>query len=248
MPTVSVINTKPAPKLIFPPKIFEELRYIVDQQEEEVGWLFTVDVNDDGDYVIGEVFVPPQEVHSTEADIEAQAYLDWYNVLEEAGKNPAERLYGWGHSHVNMGVTPSAQDDQQFLEYGDTCPFFIRTIHNKKGEIRVDIAHFHENLLYSNCEWQVQYAQLSTSHMKMLDDRMKMNVKKAPPSYSPPHRYGGKGSGNVYDTYPYNRFNSKRLGNKSKGKSYADYSQKKLDELSNDEYYELFECGYLGGI
>lgn len=254
MPQVSLIKTKAAPTLIFPPKVFEELRYIVNKCPDEVGWLFTVDKTDEGNFIIGEVFTPPQTVHATEAEISAQEYLNWYNVLEEDGKEPAERLYGWGHSHVNMPVQPSTQDEEQFMAYGETCPFFIRTIHNKKGEIRVDIAMFEENLLYSNCNWEVQYTKLSDKHLEMLDGRLKMNVKKQAyrsPSY-PMYggQYGGKNnkSGNTYSSQHWTNKHlekfkeeedKRKKGNLDPDKSIMDYTQAELDAMEDKDYFAL---------
>ena len=63
-------------------------------------------------------------------------------------------LRGWGHSHVNMGITPSGQDDNQmetFSEGGHPC--FLRIIANKKGEFRIDLYDFQQGILYSNLPW-----------------------------------------------------------------------------------------------
>ena len=52
-----------------------------------------------------------------------------------------------GHSHVNMGVGPSGQDDSMILEF-KTRDFFIRGIFNKKGDIKMDIYDFKNNIKY----------------------------------------------------------------------------------------------------
>jgi len=239
MPTVTVIKPGIAPTLIFTPKTFEEIRYIVQNSHEEVGWLFTVDKDKNGNFTITEVFTPLQYVNGAETDIEADEYLNWYNALEKAGKDPAEHLYGWGHSHVDGITSPSAQDETQFMQYGGTCPFFIRTIHNKKGDIRVDIALFEQNLLYTNCEWHVKYATLTKQEQEVLSKQLEMNVKRR--TFSGPHNY------NDYDdcngTGYYNKKNKKGkniITTLDPNKTFDDYSSDELKSMPDNLYYALF--------
>ncbi len=242
MPTVTVIKPGIAPTLIFTPKIFESIRYIVNESNDEVGWLFTVDVDNNNNYVVTEIFTPKQVVSGAETDIEAQAYLDWFNILEEEGKDPAEHLYGWGHSHVNGVVNPSGQDDEQLNVYSETCPFFIRTIHNKAGDIRVDIALFQQNLLYSNCNWHVKYAELSAEEQTILSTRLDENVSCS--GYNIYHKNYSKPFGAAR---PHNE--QKLLTKLDPNKIIDDYSQKELRDMPDHLYYKLFdEYSNFGGL
>ena len=52
-----------------------------------------------------------------------------------------DRLLYWGHSHVNMGVTPSGIDKDTLLRFDDgQLDFFLVAILTKKGEFRYDVA------------------------------------------------------------------------------------------------------------
>jgi len=50
-----------------------------------------------------------------------------------------EKIKCWIHSHVNMGVSPSGQDDSQAKELMQDAEWFIRGIFNKKNEYSLSI-------------------------------------------------------------------------------------------------------------
>ena len=60
----------------------------------------------------------------------------------------------WGHSHVDMGVISSAQDDKQMETFADGGHnWFIRIIVNKKGDIRLDLYDYENGIIYNNLPW-----------------------------------------------------------------------------------------------
>jgi len=145
------------PEVIVSEEVYNDMRSIVGICPEEVSWLGTVHTSDtmeglkENQYYIERVFLLEQQVSaattsmlqeglselcmklmdgvhpSIDQDLpEAERCaigLDWYN-----------RLKFWGHSHVNMGVSPSGQDDTQMEDFDENGnSFFIRGIFNKKG-------------------------------------------------------------------------------------------------------------------
>src|SRR5690606_38028013 len=56
--------------------------------------------------------------------------------------------------HVNMGVTPSGQDDLQMKTFKDGGhDWFIRLIANKKGEMKLDIYDYNAGVAYIDVPW-----------------------------------------------------------------------------------------------
>jgi len=131
------------PSVYYTPTAWFTIQHLVDIAPKEVGWLGIVEPLDSGDYLITDIHIPEQTVTAAETDIDSDAMMDLYNELL-ADDVDTSKLYYWGHSHVNMGVSPSLQDEIQIEEYLESCPIFIRGIYNKKGASKVDI--FDKNL------------------------------------------------------------------------------------------------------
>ena len=168
-----------APEVYYTPLVWESIRYLVDTISSEVGWLGIVDkFEDTGNYIVTDIYVPEQTVSGVETDISADA-LTKLAVELESQDIPSEKLIYWGHSHVNMGVTPSRQDELQiedFLENG--CEFFIRGIYNKRGDSKVDVYDTTQNCVHQCVRDGLQPVVLDDLIKARLDDLIKTNVKK----------------------------------------------------------------------
>jgi hypothetical protein len=126
------------PRVFYTPDVWDRMWFLISINDKEVGWLGLVNPLPSGDYLVYDIFVPPQRVHGAETEIDQEAMTDLAMQLIDAGQD-TNQLFYWGHSHVNMGVSPSGQDERQIDEYLAHCPRFIRGIYNKKGERKVDV-------------------------------------------------------------------------------------------------------------
>lgn len=187
-----------APIVYYAPDVFEALDYIIAKCTKEVGWLGTVKVMDSGDYLIDRIFVPEQTVTGAETDILPEAMLALANEIIESGDDPS-RLYYWGHSHVNMGVAPSGQDERQIEEYLDSCPVFIRGIYNKKGDSKVDVYDTTKKRIYESVYNDVFTPPIAKATKDHLDKLVAANVKeRVYADYSHTY-YGGNSRGKKWD-------------------------------------------------
>lgn len=127
-------------RLYFLKKAYDKMRLYVELCQDEIGWLGYVEKLSDGSgYMVTDVFLLDQEVHATTTELSPTAIIDYYNALDEQGRdNFLKKCKLWGHSHVNMAPTPSGQDDEQGKELSkDADDFYIRLITNKKGEYNI---------------------------------------------------------------------------------------------------------------
>lgn len=99
----------------------------------EIAWHGIVDRTEDGAFFIEDITVPPQIVTSANVDVDDVRYSVWLAEHPEF-----DRIRMQGHSHVNMGVSPSGVD----LDYYDTVAsqlgaddFYIFMILNKRGDM-----------------------------------------------------------------------------------------------------------------
>ena len=173
-----------APKVFYTDSAWETIRYLVDSVSTEVGWLGLVETgtNDKGvitSLTITNIYIPKQKVHGAETDIAAETLCDLAVELEESGKE-SEKLIYWGHSHVNMSVSPSGQDEAQVEEFLDNgCKLFIRGIYNKQGHSKVDVYDVDNNCSHQ-CVWNGPMpAPVNQELRKRIDKLVKANVTKS---------------------------------------------------------------------
>lgn len=178
-PTTSPIRKRgesapKAPRVIYTTEVWTSIQYIVGKCAKEVGWLGTVEFDGD-DYWITEIFIPEQEVTGVTTEIEGDALADLAHWLMENDRDPGQ-LYYWGHSHVNMGVSPSSQDESQLAEYLDNCRVFIRGIYNKKGDTKVDVFDRDAGIVFQCVSDHPEHDLISHELKKKLDADLDKNV------------------------------------------------------------------------
>ena len=164
-----------APIVQYTNRAWQKMKKVIAMCTEEVGWLGTVDKVGVG-YLVTDIFVPKQVVTATECDIEADALADLVHELDYP-----ENLYYWGHSHVNMGVSPSGQDEQQTSEYLEHNDIFIRAIYNKKGASKVDVFDMVAGIQYQSVANGMRVEPIPDAEMEEFIAGVKVNVCKPPP-------------------------------------------------------------------
>ena len=90
----------------------------------------------------------PQKVTSASTEPEDADYVNWQDSLNTEIFNKV-RLYG--HSHVNMGVSPSSTDIKYRADLlTDVDDFYVFQIFNKKGYISSQVYDVREGILYES--------------------------------------------------------------------------------------------------
>lgn len=161
-PTVKVLQ-RCMPTITISPDALIKMQIYVENCSEEVGWLGTA-YKDEGEnnIHISDVFLFDQEVHSTTTEITPEGLSTFAEkILEEAdGMDIWNNLKVWGHSHVNMSVSPSGQDDNQMSTFADGGhDWFIRIIANKKGDMRVDFYSYELGVYFNDLPWSETVSQ-----------------------------------------------------------------------------------------
>jgi len=190
------------PMIYFTREAWVKQCHLVAKCTKEVGWFALVDYyEDDHAYVITEIVIPEQTVTAAETDIGKEALADAALALIEQGKDTG-KMYAWFHSHVNMGVGPSAQDEYQVEEFLEDLvdqpevPCFIRGIQNKKGDLKLDVYYVRHGIAYQNVRHGILHDD-DPQWTKDIDDIIKINVKEyvyTPTPYVPrsyDYQWGG---------------------------------------------------------
>ena len=115
---------------------------------DEIAWHGTVQRLGDAEFYLDNVMVFPQKVTGTTVNSDDDKYPLW---LMELDNEVINHLHWHGHSHVNMGVTPSGVDDHtwdNFLSIQPEDGFYIFCIANKRRDINWYIYDFKTNIIY----------------------------------------------------------------------------------------------------
>lgn len=102
------------------PVAFMKMQTLVMGFDKEVGWFGLVDKLGAEEYRVSDILVFPQYTSGAFIDDEQDDPLEfrkWLDTLTDE-EYVSRRL--WGHSHVNMGVSPSGTDTSMFKRFAET--------------------------------------------------------------------------------------------------------------------------------
>jgi hypothetical protein len=147
------------PLIYVEPIALDKMALYVQGCNKEIGWLGHVERLDNV-FLIRDVYLFKQEVHATTCEINPEGLADFVTEMYvnhgDIADDVLNNLRLWGHSHVNMSVSPSGQDDTQINTFKDANPWFIRVIANKAGEMEFSIYDFEQGIKFKNVKW-VEY-------------------------------------------------------------------------------------------
>ena len=143
------------PTIYISANAYVKMRMLVDQMSTEVGWYGTVTKCPglQETYVIEDILVYPQKVTGATCEQDETKMFDFEMSLTTEQVN-TKRFQG--HSHVNMGVTPSGVDEQFYQDLlTQVNDYFIICITNKKNDYTVRFYDVANNILYTDLELKV---------------------------------------------------------------------------------------------
>lgn len=179
------------PKVFIDSHAFEKIRFIVDHEPREIGFMGSVSHDPNSNiYVITDVFITKQKRSATTTEQSGEGLNELTssiirdNTLTNAQKKQRlSSLNFWGHSHVDMGVSPSERDLSNALTF-QTKLYLIAAIFNKRGDIRVDFYDFEHGIVYENLEVQTKWNLPDETITEILEDiRTKVSEIEPKPSY-----------------------------------------------------------------
>lgn len=200
------------PKVYITAEAYVKLRKLVDDTTTEIGWYGTVTKMPgfESVFVIDDILVYPQTVTG------ATCVQDDDRVFEfelNLSTDQVNRKRFHGHSHVNMGVTPSGVDEQFYQDIlTQVDDYFIVMITNKSGAYYTRFYDMQNNILYTGIPVQVMLDNgIALEHW--YDDATQNNIKEH--TYIAPIKPGADKKNfqnsifdNPYDDYEYNPYES----------------------------------------
>lgn len=139
------------PKVYITAEAYTKMRKLVDDTTTEIGWYGIVEEHEDiNSYLIKDIIVYPQTVTGATCEQDDDKMFDFEMSLTDEQVNH-KRFHG--HSHVNMGVTPSGVDENFYLDLlSQVTDYFIITIQNKRGDATIRFYDVRNNIVYEGLD------------------------------------------------------------------------------------------------
>ena len=138
------------PTVYITTEAYLKMRKLVDEVSTEIGWYGTVTKCPglDNVFVIEDILVYPQKVTGVTCEQDDDKMFEFEISLTTDQVNH-KRFQG--HSHVNMGVTPSGVDEQFYQDLlTQVNDYFIITVTNKAKSYTTRFYDIANNILYSD--------------------------------------------------------------------------------------------------
>ena len=186
----------------FTPEAWMKMYMLVVNFDKEVAWHGVAKRSEDpekDEYIISDILVYPQKVTAATVETDQEEYENWlYELPDEVFNN----LRMQGHSHVNMGVSPSGVDtthQEKIMRQLDDDMFYIFMIWNKSFTKWVKVYDFAKNTMFETADVDVKILDENWSLDEFLKDA-KSSVKSG---YTYGGNYGNYGSNGGYGTGAY---------------------------------------------
>lgn len=143
------------PQIFITSEAYIKMRTLVDKTSTELGWYGFVSKLPglDNVYVIEDIIVYPQKVTGATCEQDEDRMFEFEMSLTTEQVR-ARRFQG--HSHVNMGVTPSGVDEAFYQDLlSQVRDYYIIMVTNKRGDNHIRFYDMENNIVYTELELKV---------------------------------------------------------------------------------------------
>lgn len=140
--------------IYFTGEAWTKMVMLIKEFDKEVAWHGVAHRGEDeskDEYIITDIIVYPQEVSGTTVEMDTEKYAMW--LMENAEDERFNNIHMQGHSHVNMGTTPSSVDlnhQEEILNMLGDEDFYIFMIWNKSFSSTNKIYDLKKNVLFED--------------------------------------------------------------------------------------------------
>lgn len=179
--------------IYFTPVAYAKMIKLLMTFDSEVAWHGVGQRLDGANFLITDILVYPQTVSGTTVEMDTEEYANW--IMENIEDDRFNHIIMQGHSHVNMGCTPSAVDtthQEQILGQLTDDMFYIFMIWNKRLDNNTKIYDLANNTLYEDKDISYGIYDEETD-LEAFVEEAKAQVKKK--TYTPTnYQYPGYGN------------------------------------------------------
>lgn len=161
-------------KILFAEDAWRKMEALVKGCPKEIAWHGLVKPMDEGFYIY-DILVYPQIATSTTVESDDDRYHTWLESLKDEQFN-AIRFQG--HSHVNMGVSPSGVDTDFYETLAQHVrDYYIFFIMNKSGSLWCNVYDIKNNLVFDNEDIDIESEYDGVDYDAWYEQVLKENMK-----------------------------------------------------------------------
>lgn len=155
------------------PTAYCKMRTLVNNTSSEIAWHMCLNQLNKNTVCITDVLVYPQTVTGTTVNTDDTKYSLWLGDLPDEQFNT---LRGQGHSHVNMGVSPSGVDTSYYADLLTNIKkgVYLFMIMNKKGEMFLQLIDIDRNTIYDKQDIIFTISSAQWNENSWYDEQVKM--------------------------------------------------------------------------
>lgn len=160
------------------PLAYSKTVALINAFSDEVAWHGMAVRKAVNEFIIEDIFVYPQEVTGATVNTDQARYTEWLYEFDDDSFN---KIRMQGHSHVNMGVSPSTVDSghrEKILDQLDDDMFYIFMVWNKSLKTHTLIYDMENNILYDDKDITVKIIGNDSLDGFLADAEKKVQKKK----------------------------------------------------------------------
>lgn len=190
-------------KVYFTPTAWVKMLTLLGGFDKEVAWhgvATRYGNEDDDEYMISDILVYPQEVTGATVTTDRLEYQTWLMAQPDEVFN---NIRMQGHSHVNMGTSPSSvdlRDQDGILAQLEDDMFYIFMIYNKRLEFWVKVFDMKKNTVFEKEEVTVAIREDDVDFSEFLKTAKTIVKEK---TYQTPAAKQGGFAGGYYESTQY---------------------------------------------
>lgn len=219
--------------VVFTAEAYLKMFRLIQEFSDEVAWhgIAYRDLKNDSVFHITDILVYPQEVTGATVTTDQVEYQNWLMSLND---DVFDNLRMQGHSHVNMGTTPSGVDtahQEAILNQLEDSMFYIFMIWNKSLNHNIKIFDLKNNTLYEDGDVVVKIASEKEDFDEFVKEAKDLVEKK---SYSYSGQYAHSNDGKKHQK-------NERKNNEGIGNGWKNRGMSALGDYYNiDDYGQLY--------
>ena len=145
-------------KIQFAESAWIKMQTLIREFDTEIGWDGICKRGEGDTYIVSDILVHPQTVTGATVRTDREEYSKWFRQFVDNDEVFCNLRFQ-GHSHVNMGVTPSGTDTADWKGLLDDLgpdDFYLFMIWNKRGEKTVRLYDFAKNTLFETADCDIE--------------------------------------------------------------------------------------------